>query len=210
MSSELILIRHGVTAWNKERRFQGHVDIPLDAQGEQQALALGKFMRSQAKPDALFASDLSRTIATAKPMAEAFAMPLQLAPEWRERHYGSFEGLDHAELTAQYPQEFDRWRARELDFPLPGGGESVRDFHARIVGALQIMSLRFEAGAKRIVVVTHGGVLGCVYRIAMGLAANDLIKVPMENTGVNRLWFDPAGGEAPWQVRAWGELTHLV
>jgi 2,3-bisphosphoglycerate-dependent phosphoglycerate mutase len=209
LASELILIRHGVTAWNKDRRFQGGIDIPLDAEGLGQARLLGQYFQSQPAPDLVIASDLGRAIATATPIAEHFRLEIQIEPRWRERHYGDFEGKNHKELLEQYPEDFARWRSRSLHHAFPGGGESVAVFHARVLAALDVTRGRFSKDIQRIVVLTHGGVLGSVYRIAQGLRPDDPIKVPIENTAINRLFLDGEPGQETWAIRSWGELTHM-
>jgi 2,3-bisphosphoglycerate-dependent phosphoglycerate mutase len=209
LTPELILIRHGVTAWNKDRRFQGGIDIPLDEEGERQARLLGDFFKSQPAPDLLIASDLGRAIATAKPIAEHFKLEIQIEPLWRERHYGDFEGKNHSELQAQYPVDFERWRSRALHHSFPGGGESIAVFHERVRTAMNVVRTRFTSDIRRILVLTHGGVLGSVYRIALGLSPDDPIKVPIDNTAINRLFLDGELGAERWAIRSWGELTHL-
>ncbi len=209
MASELILIRHGVTAWNKDRRFQGGIDIPLDDEGLRQACLLGQFFQHQPAPDLVIASDLGRAIATAKPIADHFRLEVQIEPHWRERHFGDFEGKSHRELLEQYPEDFERWRSRSLHHVFPGGGESLAVFHARVLAAMDDVRRRFSKDIRRIVVLTHGGVLGSVYRIAQGLRPDDSIKVPIENTAVNRLFLDGGPNEETWAIRSWGELTHM-
>lgn len=209
MASELILIRHGVTAWNKDRRFQGGMDIPLDEEGLRQASLLGQYFQGQPAPDLVIASDLGRAIATAKPIAGHFRLEIQIEPRWRERHFGDFEGKSHHELLEQYPEDFQRWRSRSLHHVFPGGGESVAVFHARVQSALDDVRGRFNQDIRRILVLTHGGVLGSVYRIAQGLQADDPIKVPIHNTAINRLFLDGEPGEESWAIRSWGELTHM-
>ncbi len=205
MPHELILIRHGVTAWNKERRFQGSIDIPLDEEGRAQAQALGRYLAGQPAPDLLLASDLGRAIETARPVAQAHGLSIQIEPLWRERAYGHFEGKRHDELERDHAEAFARWRERDVAFQPPGGGESIEVFHDRVGRALQGCAERFGPEVRRIMVVTHGGVLGSVYRIAMGLPAHDRTLVPILNTGVNRLWY----GDGGWSVRGWGEVFHL-
>jgi 2,3-bisphosphoglycerate-dependent phosphoglycerate mutase len=209
LAHELILIRHGVTAWNKERRFQGGIDIPLDAEGQRQANLLGDYFRSQPAPDLIIASDLGRAIATAQPIADFFRLKILIEPLWRERHYGDFEGKNHSELQEKYPLDFEHWRTRSLHHAFPGGGESVAVFHARVSAALEAVQRRFNQDTQRILVLTHGGVLGSIYRIARGLAPDDPIKVPIDNTAINRLFLDGSAGAQTWAIRSWGELNHL-
>jgi 2,3-bisphosphoglycerate-dependent phosphoglycerate mutase len=199
-----------VTAWNKERRFQGGMDIALDDEGVQQAALLGRHFQShETRPDVLIASDLGRAIATAQPIADHFALNILIEPLWRERHYGDFEGKNHQELEARYPREFAQWKARDLHGSFPGGGESVAVFHARVASALAGVERLFSPSVRRVVVLTHGGVLGCAYRIALGLPPDDPIRVPIANTSINRLFLDESGETARWGIRSWGELLHL-
>ena len=82
--TELLLIRHGETAWNRERRMQGHIDIPLSEAGLRQAQALGQALAAE-RPDAIYSSDLGRARTTAQPIAEAHKMSLMLSASLRER-----------------------------------------------------------------------------------------------------------------------------
>lgn len=185
------------------------MDIPLDEEGLRQAHLLGQYFQRQPAPDLVIASDLRRAIATAKPIAEHFRLKVQIEPRWRERHFGDFEGKSHRELLEQYPDDFERWRARSLHHVFPGGGESIAVFHARVQAALDAVRGLFTKDIRRIVVLTHGGVLGSVYRIAQGLRPDDPIKVPIDNTAVNRLFLDGEPHEETWAIRSWGDLTHM-
>lgn len=200
--TELVLLRHGVTAWNRARRFQGHIDIPLDEEGHRQAQLAAR--RLSAEPvAAVYASDLGRAVQTAEPIARALGLSLQRDAGLRERHYGAFEGLDHDALEREHPEAFARWRAREPDFPLPGGGETLRSFHARVEAALLRLALRHPG--ERVVAVTHGGVLDCVYRIASGLDLSAPRRHDLLNASVNRIAWDGAR----FRLLAWGDVAHL-
>ena len=200
--TELVLLRHGVTSWNRERRFQGHIDIPLDDEGHRQARLAAQRL-AQEPISAVYASDLGRAVQTARPIAQALGLELGSEPGLRERHYGAFEGLDHDALEREHPEAFARWRAREPDFPLPGGGETLRSFHARVEAALLRLALRHPG--ERVVAVTHGGVLDCVYRIASGLDLSAPRRHDLLNASVNRIAWD--GGR--FRLLAWGDVAHL-
>lgn len=105
---EILLIRHGETAWNAERRLQGQLDIPLNPHGLRQAAALAAALRHEAI-DAVIASDLQRARQTAQALATARALPLRLDPALRERCYGAFEGLLYADIAAQFPAAHAAW-----------------------------------------------------------------------------------------------------
>jgi len=204
---ELVLVRHGVTAWNKDRRFQGHIDIPLDAEGERQARRAARRLAAEAGGPppigAVYASDLSRARQTAAPIAEALGLALQDAPGLRERHYGAFEGRTGEELQREHAEAFNRWRAREPDFPLPGGGESLRAFHRRVEDALLALARRHLG--QRVVAVTHGGVLDCAYRVATGLDLAAERRHDLLNASLNRIGWD---GER-FSLLGWADVAHL-
>jgi probable phosphoglycerate mutase len=204
--TELVLVRHGVTAWNRETRFQGHIDIPLAPEGHEQArrVAVRLTERSARSPvSALYSSDLARARDTAAPIGAALGLPVRIEPAVRERHYGRFEGLTPAELERDHAEPYARWRGRELDFELPGGGESLRAFHGRVRAALEALAARHPG--ERVVVVTHGGVLDCVHRIAAGIDLSEPRRLPIHNASLNAI----ARAGAGWQVLAWGEVDHL-
>ncbi len=201
--TELVLIRHGVTAWNRERRFQGQTDIELDEEGLAQAALTGRRLAAW-QVDAVYTSDLSRARQTAEPIAAVRGLPVHIEPRLRERHYGSFEGRTHEELERHQAEAWRRWRQREPDFVLPGGGESLRAFHARVAAALSELA-RAHRG-QTVVAVTHGGVLDIVYRIATGMPLEAPRGHDLLNASLNRIRWD---GSA-FSLVAWADVAHLA
>jgi len=205
---ELVLIRHGVTAWNQQRRFQGQIDTPLSEEGHQQAMLTARHLSilSQAQPiNAIYASDLKRAWSTAEPIARLLGLPILKQSLLRERHYGVFEGKTHEELQLEGLQsDYQRWRNREPDFALPQGGESLRDFFDRTQRALQSIVAAHQSN-ERIVAVTHGGFLDCAYRIASGVAMTEQRQHPLHNASLNRIAWD---GER-FSMIEWGQIDHL-
>jgi len=205
---ELVLIRHGVTAWNQQRRFQGQIDTPLSEEGHQQAMLTARHLSilSQAQPiNAIYASDLKRAWSTAEPIARLLGLPILKQSLLRERHYGVFEGKTHEELQLEGLQsDYQRWRNREPDFALPQGGESLRDFFDRTHRALQSIVAAHQSN-ERIVAVTHGGFLDCAYRIASGVAITEQRQHPLHNASLNRIAWD---GER-FSMIEWGQIDHL-
>lgn len=200
---ELILVRHGVTEWNRERRFQGQIDIPLADEGLHQALRTGRRL-ADCPVHAVYTSDLARARQTAEPIAAAKGLALTFEPGLRERHYGGFEGLTRDEISRDQADAFRRWREREPDFVLPGGGESLRQFHQRVERTLMALALR-HAG-QTVVAVTHGGVLDCAYRIATGMPLDSPRGHDLLNASLNRIvWQDGA-----FRLLAWADVSHLA
>jgi len=164
---DLWLVRHGETDWNRELRFQGHLDAPLNALGMRQAQRLGEHL-AQAQPRPLLASDLLRTRQTAEPLAGQWQTPALPDRLWREQAFGVIEGLTLEEVRERHPEIVQGWRTHDPDFA-PSGGESRRQFHARVMQAVQALVERCrQEGWQSPVVVSHGGVLDMVYRSATG------------------------------------------
>lgn len=202
--TEILLIRHGETAWNAERRLQGHLDVPLNAEGERQAAALGRALRSEGL-DALWSSDLQRARQTAQPIAAASGLPLQIEPALRERCFGGFEGMVHADIGVRYPQAYAAWKARELDARLPDGEhapETLRAFFERVMAAIKRLA---GYGHGKIALVTHGGVLECAYRAAQGRLPDAPRDFGILNASINRLAWD---GQR-LRLLQWGDVAHL-
>ena len=198
----LSFIRHGETDWNLQQRFQGQIDVPLNATGRAQAARLAA--RLAATPaDHLYSSDLLRARETAAALERAWdreALPL---PALREQSFGLLEGLDVPTIQAQHPALWTEWLLHHADFALPGG-ESLRQFHTRVLaGVREIASA--HAG-RHVVVVTHGGVLDLLWRSAHGLSLDGLRACAIPNTGINRLrWQDER-----LHVESWGDAAHLL
>lgn len=203
--TEILLIRHGETAWNAVKRLQGHLDIPLNAEGERQAAALGRALQDEAL-DAIFSSDLQRARQTAQAIAAPRGMIVQTDRGLRERCYGAFEGMLYSEISQRYPQAYVQWQARDIDARLPDGvhvAETLREFYERAVGA--IVRIVSEGKFRRIALVTHGGVLECAYRAAQGLGYAHARDFDIFNASLNRFVWD--GGVL--KLEQWGDVTHL-
>ncbi len=202
-STLLIMIRHGVTDWNREHRFQGQIDIPLSLQGVQQAERLGASFRRDESISAIYSSDLSRAFSTAEPIARARGLPIVKAVGLRERSFGKFEGMTLAEIQRTHADEYQRWRSRELDFAIDGGGESLNVFFRRVRETMVCLA-EMHTG-QSIVLLTHGGVLDCAYRATGAVALTDPFRPELHNTGVNRLLYR----SGQFELQSWGDIGHL-
>ena len=203
---ELLFIRHGETDWNRQGRFQGQIDVPLNATGELQATRLAQRLASES-PDQLFSSDLLRARQTAAPLAAAWQMAAEPVAGLREQSFGVLEGLDVPTIQARHPDLWRLWLQQDADFA-PPGGESQRQFHQRVLKAVNELADQASAPAsgQRLVVVTHGGVLDMLWRTVHGLPLSGLRECAIPNTGISRLRW--AGGAL--QIEVWGDDAHLV
>jgi probable phosphoglycerate mutase len=200
--TELIVIRHGETDWNRQHRFQGQIDVPLNALGRAQARRLAERLADQAF-DVVVASDLQRARATADTAAILLNLPVRAEPLWREQAFGVLEGLDVPTIVTQHPELWSQWTRHDADYALPGGGESVRGFHARVWHALEDLVQRHPD--RRVAVFTHGGVLDMLWRGAQKLSLHGPRECEIPNTGINHLrWRD---GEL--QIVQWADAAHL-
>ncbi|MFC0674037.1 histidine phosphatase family protein [Brachybacterium hainanense] len=146
----LYLARHGQTAWNVQRRWQGQLDSPLTEQGRQAAMALARFVVEHSM-DAVFSSPLTRAQSTATLAAEAVGVELRVLPDLAEVHHGDMAGLTAEEADCRFPgvrasREDDKYRWR---FP---GGESYADADERAARAVLEVQ---RSGARRPVIVSH-------------------------------------------------------
>ncbi|MBC7686187.1 MAG: histidine phosphatase family protein [Bdellovibrionales bacterium] len=201
----IVLIRHGETAWNAERRLQGHLDIPLNPEGLRQARALAAALATDTV-DVIYASDLARAWQTAQALADVHQLPVQRDAGLRERCFGGFEGLLYAEIETRFPREFAAWQARQVDAAMPAGAreaETFRQFYQRCTGAIAAIAARHPGQA--IAIVAHGGVLECAYRAALGLSLETARDFPVLNASINR--FAVSGDKLA--LLSWGEVGHL-
>lgn len=201
LATRIIAVRHGETAWNRVSRIQGHTDIPLNDVGQWQAAQVAQAVAAEGI-DAVYTSDLQRAADTALAIARAAVLPVHRDVALRERHFGELEGLTHDEINTRWPEQARRWRGRDPDFG-PQGGETLKDFHARCVGALTRLA-RAHLG-QTIVLVAHGGVLDCFYRAANGVDLSVPRSWTIGNATINRLLYSPDG----LTMIGWADDGHL-
>jgi 2,3-bisphosphoglycerate-dependent phosphoglycerate mutase len=147
----ILIARHGETDWNREHRFQGHADPPLNELGRAQARELAETLAGS-EVTAVYASPLARARETAEIVAEVLGLPVETRTALREVDVGSWQGLTRGEVEQRYPKGFRRW----LDFGHGWeDGETYDDLGRRVVADL--LELAGRHAGERILVVTHGG-----------------------------------------------------
>ncbi len=197
----LCLVRHGETAWNADGRVQGQLDIPLNDLGHRQARAVGAVLAREPFA-AIYSSDLQRVMQTAEPTAKVLGIAPVLDARLRERHYGMFETLTYVEVKEKHPEEYARFRDKDLDYDFRTG-ESLRAFNERSLASVGEIAAK-HAG-QSVLVFTHGGVLEMVYRFARRVGLQSVRDFEIPNAAINRV---EIAGDA-WQVLAWAERAHL-
>jgi len=200
-STRILAIRHGETAWNRETRIQGHLDIPLNEVGLAQARRVGAALQGEAI-DMIYTSDLARARQTAEAVAQSSGAPLRLDVDLRERAFGSFEGRTWGEIAEAWPEQSERWRRRDLEFAADGG-ETLPVFYARCVGAVERMAAAHPG--QTVVIVAHGGVMDCLYRAGSRLPLQAARSWTLGNATINRLLYADEG----LSLVGWNDDTHL-
>ena len=168
MTTTLILARHGETDWNREGRFQGHADPPLNDTGRAQAARLAEMLADE-PIDAIYASDLRRAHETAEIVAAGRNVDVVVEPDLRERDVGEWSGLTLPEIEERYPDELRRFREEGTSV-----GESREALAQRVVAAVRRIADAHPAG--HVLVVTHGGALRTLRHAAGGELGGPVVR----------------------------------
>lgn len=195
MARRLILLRHGRTAWNAQRRFQGQLDPPLDEVGRMQAYEVAALIAS-IRPELLVSSDAARARQTAELVGAAIGLPVQAEPRLRERSLGHWEGLTRDEVAEQYPDEFADWVAgRDVS---RRGGESRDQVAARALAAFADLP-----DADTAVLVTHSATAMALTIALLGLDQRFHVLGPLANCHWSELTVEHHDGvSTAWRLRA--------
>ena len=179
----LLLARHGETDWNREGRFQGHADPPLNDLGRAQARALADRLAGEPLA-AVYASPLRRAYETAEIVAVAQGLPVRSAAGLLEVDVGSWSGLTRPEIEARFPAGYRRWLDYEHGWD---GGETYAELAERVIPTL--LAIAAANGTGPVLAVTHGGPIRAAVAHATGIShaqARRAVAV-VENCGVVRL-----------------------
>ena len=167
----ILLARHGETDWNREGRFQGHADPPLNETGRAQAAALARELAGVALA-AVYSSPLRRALETAEVVAAEHGLEPVAVDALREVDVGSWAGQSRDEIRTRDPQGYARWLDGESGWE---GGETYDELHARSVAAVTRLVLRHPG--ETILAVTHGGVVRAIAAHAAGLERHDRRRI---------------------------------
>ena len=198
--TEIILIRHGETEWNSQKRMQGHSNSDLSSVGQAQIQALGQWMKN-VPFDLIYSSDSLRAKQTAEAITQFSGHELQFDQRLREKNLGVFEGLTSEEARERHPEVFRLFKTAGSKYVIDEG-ESTQQLQDR---ALEIVDeIRIKHPEERVLLVTHGGFIRVVMKHSLGLSLETPTRFLIRNTGLFRLvWEDK------WLVSQMGGVSHL-
>jgi probable phosphoglycerate mutase len=185
LSTHVLLIRHGQSEGNAERRFGGHTATPLSPRGRRQAQALARALKDE-EITAIYSSDLARAVETAQPLANLIGLPINSTTAFRERSVGVMEGLTFENAAQQHPDQYAALLRRDFEHVLTGG-ESYRQLLDRAWQKLDEIIAENQGG--KLVVFSHTGTICILALHLMGaLDAPELkpVWITSANCGVSR------------------------
>ena len=168
MTTTIVLVRHGETDWNRERRFQGHDDIPLNDDGRAQVAELAGRLAAE-RFAAAYASPLRRAAESAEILAAQLSLEVRTSGALKEVDVGSWSGLTVSEVQERFPEGFSRW----IDWRVVGwdDGERYEEFSRRVLEGLLEIAARHPG--EQVLAVTHGGPIRAALAASEGLGLGD-------------------------------------
>jgi phosphoserine phosphatase len=170
--TRVILVRHGQTAWNREERFRGQSDVPLNETGLAQAAMTARRIAAEWSPAAVYCSPLQRARQTAQAIAQPLGLPVQPHPGLNDINFGLLQGFTVAEATERWPAVVRTW-FNTPHLAEPPEGEMLAEVSARAMASVNDLVARHPDGA--IVLVGH-------------LVLNRVILLGVTGLGLNRFW----------------------
>ena len=181
--TEIILCRHGQTDWNREGRWQGRTDIPLNERGLQQARELAEALREQPLA-AVYSSTLGRAYETALAIARLHDLRVHRDPRLDEIDQGAWEGMRRDDILVSHPLELERWKSYPIDLRLPGG-ETLEEVRARVRSALDDVILLHEG--RTVCIVAHSVSMAVIKHELQGMSLPDALRTLPPNASWERI-----------------------
>jgi broad specificity phosphatase PhoE len=187
--TRIILIRHGQTAWNKEERIRGQVEVPLDATGLAQAEQTAERVVREWRPVAVYCSPLQRAVQTAQAVARRLDLAVQPTAGFNDMHFGEWQGLAPAEVLRRWPDLAQAWLQSPDTITFPGG-ESLDGLRERSMAALRVIIARHPQ--DEVVVVGHTVVNRVVLMAVLGLDNSHYWRIGQDTCAINLFrWENP-------------------
>ncbi|WP_163324391.1 histidine phosphatase family protein [Draconibacterium mangrovi] len=202
MATEITIIRHGETVWNRQKRIQGQRNSKLSENGITQAELVAEALAKR-EFDVLVSSDLERAVETANIINKQLVLPHEYNVNLRERSFGIFEGKNFAKIEEKYPEEFRRFKERDAGFVVPGG-ESIEQMYKRVTSEIEAIALKFKD--QKVLIVSHGLVLEMMMYRTFNLSLNEPRSFSINNSSISSFYIDGNN----WFLKEWGVIEHLV
>ena len=203
----LVLVRHGITDWNREGRFQGHLDPPLSRIGLEQAARVGKRLSAdpELRPHRIVTSSLTRATETAAAIGAATGAPVEADTRLIEIGQGEWEGRTHAELEVADADRYRAWR-EAAGIRQPPGGEPIPAATARITSLIDELVEATEDEGATVCLVSHGGSLRVMAQVLLDLAGDRSWALDVDNASVGVL----SRIDRRWRLDRWNDTGHLL
>ena len=205
-TTRVLLVRHGQSQGNAERRFGGHSPTPLSELGHRQAAATARALAKE-RVTAIYSSDLLRAVQTAEPLARATGLEIKQTPALRERSVGLLEGLTFEAAAAAHPEEYAALLRRDFEHVL-AGGESYRQLLDRAATHLDRAVEQNRGGT--LALFSHTGTICILALHLMGALDAPHLKpvwLSTNNCGVTRFSIDHGG---LIRIKALNDTRHLI
>lgn len=182
-----VLVRHGETTWNRDKRIQGWAPTGLTARGQTQATATGQAIADTYDLDAAYASDLRRCCETAENLLDSLDLSVEYDSRWRERDFGVCQGLHYDQFDSQFPDYSLTESGEDALGRCPESGESVYDMRDRVVAAWNDL-VESTNDDETVLVITHGGPLVVLLGHLCGRPLHSaMTEYSQENCAVNEV-----------------------
>lgn len=180
--TRIVLVRHGQTPWNREVRFRGQADPPLDDLGVRQAEATGRYLAARWPVDAVYASPMQRAVQTGAAIADAHGLNVQPFAGLLDIDFGEWQGRSPAEVEEHHPEQLRAWfeAPHTVQFPR---GESLGDVRDRVVSGLRQVVARHPG--ETVALVGHAVVNRVLLCAVLGLTNADFWRLRQDTCAVN-------------------------
>ncbi len=185
----IYLIRHGQTDWNKEGRFRGRADVPLNDYGHREAEALAKHLATVGA-NACYSSPLSRARETAEIIARPHSLEVSPDDGIIDVDYGEWQGVPEDEARKQHAEIYQRWRERPHHTKFPNG-ESLAMVRKRALASLE--TIRADNSDGVALVVAHKAVTKVLMCAVLGLGNAAFWRIRQDNCAYNVIELSPDG-----------------
>lgn len=182
---KLYLVRHGETAWNREKVFRGRADIPLSERGLRQAELTGKAF-SRVAVEAIYTSPLQRSLLTAQAIARQTGAPLHLEPALTDIDFGLWTGVPQAQVNEKFPELYQQWKLTPHLCQFPQG-ETLADVWKRTNHFARTVAPRHQDAA---VIVTHRVILKAFILSALNLGPEHFWALRMDTCSISALEYN--------------------